>query len=43
MTFLSLSVIVFVFVLIWIMYGPDVSWFEPSTNVPGHLRISHDL
>jgi hypothetical protein len=26
-----------------VMYGPDVSWFEPSTNAPGHLRISHDL
>jgi hypothetical protein len=40
---LSLSVIIFVFVLIWIMYGSDMSWVEPSAEAPGHLRISQGL
>jgi hypothetical protein len=40
---LSLSVIVFVFVLIWIVYGPDMSWVEPSAEAPDHLKISQSL
>jgi hypothetical protein len=43
MTLLSLIVIVLVFVLIWIVYGPDMSWVEPSTEAPGHLGISEGL
>jgi hypothetical protein len=38
---LSSSVIIFfVFVLIWIMYGFDMSWVEPSAEAPSHLEIS---
>jgi hypothetical protein len=43
MTLLSLSVTVFVFILIGIVYGPDVCWVEPSAEAPGHLGISQGL
>jgi hypothetical protein len=40
---LSLGVIVFVFILIWIMYGPDMPWVETSVEAPGHLGIPEGL
>jgi hypothetical protein len=43
MTLLSLGVIVFVFVLIWIVYGPNMPWVEPSTEALSHLGISQGL
>jgi hypothetical protein len=36
---LALSVVVFVFVLSWIVYGSNMSCVEPSVKAPGHLHI----
>jgi hypothetical protein len=37
---LSLSMIVSVFILIWIVYGSDMPWVKPNAEAPSHLGIS---
>jgi hypothetical protein len=43
MTLFSLIVIVFVFIPIWIVYGPDMPWVESSAEASGHFGISQGL
>jgi hypothetical protein len=38
-----LVVIAHVFTLAGIMYCPDMAWVEPSSEAPGHLKISVSL